>query len=117
MSKRRYTSLKIQKPLNALLESRVISDGYGMKGKSKWIAEAIEKFLCFHDYPDLIDIANMANNFDHNISIILSEEIYHKIEDAIVIVRRKFPTIEPVQSLVIRASIMQRLIRNSIEWS
>lgn len=105
------TSIKLQKMLHYKLQQRIISDGYGMRGKSKWIIESIETFLQLPDYPDLVDIADDMDQLSEIISIRLPESLMLKIEKAIIQVRRHFPAMEGVKSNLIRASIMQRLLR------
>jgi hypothetical protein len=105
------TSIKIQKILHFKLQQRIISDGYGMRGKSKWIIEAIETFLQLPDYPALVDIADDMDHLAEIISIRLPETLMIRIEKAIIDVRRHYPAMEGVKSNVIRASIMQRLLR------
>lgn len=105
------TSIKLQKKLHHKLQQRIINDGYGMRGKSKWIIESIETFLQLPDYPDLVDIADDMDHLSDIISIRLPESLMVKIEKAIINVRRHYPAMEGVKSNVIRASIMQRLLR------
>lgn len=106
------TSIKVPKKLHYKLQQRVVSDGYGMRGKSAWIIEAIESFLQLPDFPELVDIADdMADQLTEMMSIRLSDVLMGKIEKAIVQVRRHYPAMEGVKSNVIRASIMQRLLR------
>lgn len=113
MDKKVMTSIKLQKRLHYKMQQRVISDGYGMRGKSRWIIEAIERFLDLPDYPDLVDIAGDMDHLSEMISIRLSEELMLKLDQAIIQVRRDYPAMEGVKSNVIRASIMQRLIRST----
>ncbi len=107
------TSIKVQKLLHYKMQQRIISDGYGMRGKSKWIIEAIEDFLRLPDYPSLADIADEMEQLTEMISIRLSDEMMIKLDQAIIKVRLQYPTMEGVKSNLIRASIMQRLIRES----
>lgn len=109
--KKIMTSLKLQKVLHYKMQQRIISDGYGMRGKSKWIIESIERFLDLADYPTLVDIADDMDQLTEIVSIRLPEELMVKIERAIINVRRDYPAMEGVKSNVIRASIMQRLLR------
>lgn len=111
MTKKIMTSVKLQKLLHYKMQQRVISDGYGMRGKSKWVIESIEKFLQLPDYPLLVDIADDMDQLSEIMSIRLSEEVMSKIENAIIEVRRQYPAMEGVKSNVVRASIMQRLLR------
>lgn len=105
------TSIKLQKLLHYKMQQRIISDGYGMRGKSKWIIEAIERFLEIPDYPTLVDIADDMDQLSEIVSIRLPESLMFKIEQAIIKVRRHYPSMEGVKSNVVRASIMQRLLR------
>jgi metal-responsive CopG/Arc/MetJ family transcriptional regulator len=113
MDKKIMTSIKLQKRLHYKMQQRVISDGYGMRGKSRWIIEAIENLLQLSDYPALVDIAGDMDQLSEMISIRLSEDLMVKLDHAIIQVRRHYPAMEGVKSNLIRASIMQRLIRST----
>lgn len=105
------TSIKLQKNLHRRLQQRIIEDGYGMRGKSKWIIEAIESLLTLPDYPALVDIAEDMDQLTDMVSIRIPENLMLRMEQAIVHIRKQFPTIEGVKSNLIRASIIQRLLR------
>ena len=105
------TSIKLQKNLHRRLQQRIIEDGYGMRGKSKWIIESIESLLQLSDYPTLVEIAEDMDQFSDMVSIRVPEDLMLRIEQAIIQVRKQFPTIEGVKSNLIRASIIQRLLR------
>lgn len=105
------TSIKLQKNLHRRLQQRIIEDGYGMRGKSKWIIESIESLLKLADYPSLVEIAEDMDQLSDMVSIRVPEDLMLRIEQAVVQVRKQFPTIEGVKSNLIRASIIQRLLR------
>ncbi len=105
------TSIKLQKLLHYKMQQQIIRDGYGMRGKSKWLIEAIENFLTLPDYPSLVDIAGDMEQLSETISLRLPDELIKKLDQAIINVRRQYPAMEGVKSNLIRASIMQRLIR------
>jgi metal-responsive CopG/Arc/MetJ family transcriptional regulator len=113
MIKKMMTSIKLQKLLHFKMQQRVISDGYGMRGKSKWIVEAIESFLQLSDFPTLTDIADDMDHLSEVMSVRLPDDLMYKLDDAIIEVRRHYPAMEGVKSNLIRASIMQRLIREA----
>jgi predicted DNA-binding protein len=110
MQNKVVTSIKLQRKLHQRLQQRIIEDGYGMRGKSKWIIESIEALLRLKDYPMFVDIAEDMNQLTDIVSIRLPEELMLRIEKAIVFVRKQYPAIEGVKSNLIRASIMQRLL-------
>lgn len=107
------TSIKLQKKLHHKLQQAVINDEYGMRGKNKWILEAIESFLAFPDYPHLVDLANEVDQLTDIISLRFPEGLMRKLDEAVIHVRRDYPAMEGVKSNLIRASIIQRLIRNT----
>lgn len=107
------TSIKVQKLLHYKMQQRIISDGYGMRGKSKWIIEAIEDFLELSDFPSLTDIADEMEQLSEIVSIRLPDELMDQLDHAIIKVRLQYPAMEGVKSNLIRASIMQRLIRET----
>lgn len=111
MDRKVVTSIKLQKKLHHRLQQRIIEDGYGMRGKSKWIIESVESLLTLSDYPTLVEIAEDMNQLTDIVSIRLPEDLMSKIEKAVVQVRMQFPAIEGVKSNLIRASIVQRLLR------
>lgn len=111
IANKKMTSIKLQKLLHYKMQQRIISDGYGMRGKSKWIIEAIERFLQLPDYPSLVDIADDMDHLSEVVSIRLPEDLMTKIDQAVIKVRRNYPAMEGVKSNVVRASIMQRLLR------
>jgi hypothetical protein len=113
MDKKVMTSIKLQKILHRRLQQRIIEDGYGMRGKSKWIIESIESLLALTDYPTLVDIAEDMDNLSDIVSIRVPERLMVRIEQAVLHVRRQYPIIEGVKSNLIRASIMQRLLRQA----
>jgi predicted DNA-binding protein len=113
IEKKLMTSIKLQKNLHRRLEQRIIDDGYGMRGKSKWIIEAIESLLRIEDYPTLVDIAEDMDQLSDLVSIRIPESLMLRIEQAIVHVRKQFPALEGVKSNLIRASIIQRLLRET----
>lgn len=107
------TSIKLQKKLHHRLQQRVIEDGYGMRGKSKWIIESVESLLELADYPTLVDIAEDMDQLSEIVSIRLPEDLMNRIEKAVIKIRKQYPTLEGVKSNLIRASIVQRLLRST----
>jgi hypothetical protein len=113
IQKKLMTSIKLQKNLHRRLQQRIIEDGYGQRGKSKWIIESIESLFQLEDYASLVDIAEDMDQLSDTVSIRLPEGLMLKIEKAIVHVRMQYPRIEGVKSNLIRASIIQRLLKSS----
>jgi metal-responsive CopG/Arc/MetJ family transcriptional regulator len=99
-------------PKNAVKEirERMLDEGYSLREKSKWISEAIENFLQLKNFQSLVEIAELVNDFTKTETIYIPDYLEEKIEEAIIKVRKQYPTLEGVKSLIIRASIIRRLI-------
>jgi hypothetical protein len=93
------------------LKEKVIKDGYDMKGKSRWVSEAIEKLLITHRFPDLVKINDEMKGFEKLESVVISRELKKKLDEAIINVRKIYLSIEGVQSRIVRTAIVQRLLR------
>jgi hypothetical protein len=93
------------------LKCTVINDGYDMKGKSKWVAEAIIDLLLTENFPEFVKINDQMKGFEKLESIVITRELKSQLDNAVITVRRVFPELDGVQSRIVRAAIMQRLLR------
>lgn len=112
MDKIYTTTAKLPKSINQTMLEKIVKDGYGLRGKSKWICEAIQEFLKLDNYPELTEIADDMETMDAIVSMRINEKLMKAIDKATVEVRKKYPSIEGVKSKIIRASIIQRFIRS-----
>ena len=104
------TSFKLPASLEEKMLQSIVSQGYGLRGKSKWIVEAIEGFLQKPDFHELVEIAGDMGNLTRPTSLRLSRELNLKIDEAVLEVRKIYPAMEGVRSNIIRASIIQRML-------
>ena len=95
---------------NEMLQ-KIIEDGYGFRGKSKWITEAIESLLSLTDFEEFVKIADQMSDLPKAEIVYFPPYVKANLDQAIIRVRKRFPTLEGVQSCIIRSSIIQRLIR------
>ncbi len=112
MSKQ-VTSFKLPTTIHNRLLEQVIKDGYGMRGKSKWVTEAIQDFLKLEDFPEMVSIAEDMVQLSEMVCLRLPESLLNELEKAVIIIRTAYPAIEGVKSNLIRASILQRIIRTT----
>jgi hypothetical protein len=106
-------SFKIPKEIEQQVNLQVIADGYGFRGKSKWISDSIVKLLNFSDEEFIMDCIEYSNDFvslDKSISFRSTEEAKNLLDEWLVKVRLKSPELEGVRSKIIRSCILQRLI-------
>jgi len=92
------------------LKEKVIKDGYDMKGKSQWIAEAIKKLLASENFPEFVMINDEMKGFEKFESVVIPRELKKQLDEAVINVRKVYPAIEGVQSRILRTAIVQRLL-------
>lgn len=121
MSKIRI-SFSIPKTMQQELREQIIKDGYGLRGKSNWIVNSIKNLLNLKNFIEYVHYTedmgssdavemNMGNS-DVIETISVDRAIKKMLDDAIYKVRSAYPMIEGVQSRIVRASIMQQLLRS-----
>lgn len=111
MSDKVKVAFVLPKSLQNELKERIIKDSYDLKGKSRWVAEAIEKLLAMESFPDLVKLNDEMKGFEKLESVLISRDLKKQVDDAVINVRKKYPSIEGVQSRILRTAIVQRLLR------
>lgn len=92
------------------LKETMVREGYDLKGKSRWISEAIGNLLTLQTYADLVKINDEMSGFEKMESVVIGRDLKQQLDDAVIEVRKKYPAIEGVQSRILRTAIMQRLL-------
>lgn len=92
------------------LKEKMTKDGYDLKGKSRWVSEAIESLFGFSNYIDLVKLNDEMSGFEKTESVLVERSLKQQINDAVIGIRQKYPTIEGVQSRILRTAIVQRLL-------
>jgi metal-responsive CopG/Arc/MetJ family transcriptional regulator len=105
-------SLVIPDNLQKEFRQQVIEDGYGMRGKSKWVTEAISNLLQLENFIDLVKLSEELRGFEKLETITVEKHLKKALDIAMLSVRKKHPDLEGVQSHIIRTSIMQRILRS-----
>jgi len=101
----------VPQSLQSELRERVIQDGYGFRGKSKWVAEAVMQLLSLNNYTELVQYSEDMQGFNKPETVVVAESLKQQLDGAILAIRQQYPTLEGVQSAILRTAIMQRLIR------
>lgn len=109
--KKNKISFAIHENLKKELQEQIIKDGYGLRGKSKWICEAVIKLFDMKEFGELIKINDEMSGFNKMESFVFDARLKIKIHQAIIQIREKFPTLEGVQSRIFRTAIIQRILR------
>jgi len=98
--------------LQVELRERIPRDGYGLRGKSKWVSEAIEALLLLKNFTQLVQYSEEMHGFEKVETVVISAELKKSVDQAILDVRKDYPASEGVQSAIVRTAIMQRLLRS-----
>lgn len=112
MSIKSKISFAVPSSLKKELRERVIKDGYGLRGKSLWISEAVESLLEYKEFLELISYSDEMCGFDQTETAVIEDSLKLKLEKAIVIIRTEFPVLEGVKSRILRTAILQRILRS-----
>lgn len=94
------------------VKEQMIKEGYDLKSKSKWIAEAIERLFSIRTYAELVKINDEMRGFQKIDSVSIARELKSQLDAAVIDIRTKDPSIEGVLSKIVRTAIVQRLLRS-----
>lgn len=109
--KSRVAVLLPSKMRREMLES-VLRDEYGMRGKSRWVAEAVADLLDRREWLLTAGAGEgLVPNPAHEV-VYLEPALKGRIEDAVLEMRTRNPMMEGPQSAIIRAAITRRLLRS-----
>ena len=104
-------SVKLPENIHQEMCERIVQDKYGMRGKSLWISESISRFLQIKGFPEFVDLAKDVAHLSCSVSFRVTEELEGQLNNAVILVRKEYPALDAAKSNIIRASIIQRLIR------
>jgi hypothetical protein len=110
MSNKVKISFVLPEGLQRDLQARIVLDGYSLKGKSKWVAEAVEQLFHLADFMDLVKVNDVMRGFESFESILVDRTLKKQVDDSVIKVRQRYPEIEGVQSRIMRTAILQRLL-------
>lgn len=93
------------------MRERIVRDGYGLRGKSKWVSEAIDYLLDTNNFPELVNLSDEMSGCNKVDVIAISPQQNQRIDQAIIDVRKEYPALEGVKSRIVRTAVLQRLLR------
>lgn len=112
---KKVVTLLVPNSMGNKISKFVLDSGYGMRGKSRWICDAIYDFLQLDNYHELAIQDNEFSELSETLSIRISEDIEVALKQAIIDIRRLFPDAEGLKSSIIRASILQRMVKEQLQ--
>ncbi len=111
MENKTRTTVRLPLGVRNEMLQKIIEMGYGFRGKSKWITEAIESLLSLQDFEEYVVIADQMTLLTETEALYIPIGVKDSLSRSIVKVRKRYPELEGVQSCIIRSSIIQRLLR------
>ncbi len=109
MKKKRISVILSANAIKEIRE-RMLKEGYSLREKSRWISEAIEDFLKLKEYHTLVEMAELVDDLSKTETVYVTPNLEDKLDNAIIEVRKNHPALEGVKSLIVRASIIRRLV-------
>lgn len=103
-------SFVIPQLLQKDLKEHMVKEGYDLKGKSRWVTEAVERLLALQTFADLVKNNDEMNGFEKLESVVIARPLKKQLDDAVIAIRKKYPAIEGVQSRILRTAIVIRLL-------
>ena len=110
VQKKVKVSFVLPKGLHQEMKERMIKDGYDLKGKSRWVSEAVELLLQMDTYPELVKLNDEMSGFEKLESVLIPKSLKGTLDGAVLNIRKKYMTLEGIQSMVFRTAIMQRIL-------
>lgn len=109
-------SFKLPAELEQKMIQKLVADGYGLRGKSRWIADAIKNFLAQPEEfcIECVDYAEELGKLDKSVSFRPTQEVDDLLDEWIIRVRKVIPEMDGVKSKIIRASIIQGLLHKAV---
>lgn len=114
IKKSKKITVRFSNRLKAEMQSALVKSGYGLHGKSRWLKETIVIFLRQPNFVDYVEHGVDINQAELNQveAFYLDQETIKLLKTAFVDVRTKYPLFEGVQSSLIRAAVVYRLMLN-----
>ena len=112
MTAKAKISFVIPTGLQQELAERTVKDGYGLRGKSKWVSEAIDNLLNINNYPELVNYSDEMRNLKAVETITVDKLLKLSLNNSVIVIRKQYPMLEGLQSRIVRTAILQRLLRS-----
>ena len=104
------TSLRVQETMLPVIAQSMHDNGYGVRQRSKWICESLEKLVSSEDYWHLISEAFMDQGASSQIPVTLDHDTNKRLDEATKTYKKEYGVSEIDQSAILRAAITYRLL-------
>lgn len=110
--KTKKITVRFSRRMKSEMQSALIKSGYGLRGKSRWLTEAITIFLKLKDFVDYVDQGININQAElcEVEAFYLNIATIQLLKDAYLQIRVQNPLFEGIQSALIRAAVIYYLM-------
>jgi hypothetical protein len=102
-------TLTVPSALNQGVTMAAVKESYGMKGKSKWIVEAVKSFLDDPGWIDALEADRIAVK-DKAVTVVFSQEDYEVLLCGVQKLLVEKPVAKNPQNQIIRGAMIWRLM-------
>jgi|GEM_PF-2176152 len=108
----RKITVRFSSPLRNEMQQAIVLSGYGLHGKSRWLKDAIGAFLNLPNYAEYIEQGIQINQAELNQveAFYIENETSQALKKALMEIRMKYPLYEGVQSALIRAAVVYKIM-------
>lgn len=113
MNRKCKITFKADANLISKMRQSIKKDGYGVRGKSKWISEALDELFANKDYIEMIEADNPIVKLQNNPEVIyIAFQLRERMDSVIKKCNIRNPFAKGMQSAIIRTAIFQRLLES-----
>ena len=113
--KKEKITFKAHRDLINGMQSAIMNAGYGQRGKSRWMAEALDELFKTDDYWELVIEEKPTAQLERNPeSVFIAPPLRGRLDEAIVECTKKEPFRQGMQSAIVRTAIIQRLLKEGV---
>lgn len=105
----RRVSIRLSQRLKNRLPTCVTEDGYGLRGKSQWVAEAVTSLLLREGWEGAL-LAERVAPTDSQETFQFPADLVQRIQEEVRRVDRLYPGLYASQSTIVRAAINRRML-------
>lgn len=105
-------TIRFSSRLKSEMQTALIKSGYGLRGKSKWLAEAIQLFIQQSNFVEFAEQGMDINQAELTVveAFYLDFVTLGCVTAALIDIRKQDPLFKGVQSALIRAAVIYRLM-------
>lgn len=113
LSQKKKITVRISRKMKLEIEKNIQLYGYGKRGKSRWLSDAIVRFGNLNNIVSLIEEGQEINQAKLSLveAFYLNDEYNEKLIQLMIRARENLPLLKGVQSVIIRACIIAKLAR------